>query len=93
MHGPKVFYQDADDYFGSLYGCWYVKKMLYVEPNLTNLAVTLYSARAPYWVSRQILTTFLSEKIKEYILKATKKNLGSVIWKLWLQKPTLSMYF
>ena len=73
MHGPKVFYQDADDYFGSLYGCWYVKKMLYVEPNLTNLAVTLYSARAPYWVSRQILTTFLSEKIKEYILKATKK--------------------
>ena len=55
------------------------KKMLYIAPNLTNLAVTLYSARAPYWVSRQILTTFLSEKIKEYILKATKKNLGSVI--------------
>ena len=53
--------------------------MLYVAPNLTDLAVTLYSARAPYWVSRQILTTFLSEKIKEYILKATKKNLGSVI--------------
>ena len=70
------------DFFGSLYGTvWLLilKKRLYVEPNLSNLAATLYSARAPYWVSRQILTTFLSEKIKEYILKATKKNLGSVI--------------
>ena len=67
--------QNKKDSRISLVPVWLLicKKMLYVALNLTNLAVTLYSARAPYCVSRQILTTFLSEKIKEYILKATKK--------------------